>query len=56
MEALACADPGAKLMHEATGMARLAEANDEATRRKLIKDLCAQAEDAKTHGLELNYK
>ena len=47
MEALACADPDAKLMHKATGMARLAEANDEATRRKIIKDLRKQAKEAR---------
>ena len=47
MEELACADPYAKLMLEATGMARLADANDEATRRKIIKDLRKQATEAK---------
>ena len=47
MEALAGADPDAKLLHEATGMSRLAEANDEATRRKIIKDLRKQAKEAR---------
>ena len=46
MEALACADPDAKLLLETTGMARLAEASDEATRRKIIKDLRKQAKEA----------
>ena len=50
MGELACADPTGMRQHwhwlEATGMARLAEANDEATRRKIIKDLRKQAKEA----------
>ena len=47
MEALACADPALKSVHEATGMTRLAEAKDDATRRKIIKDLRKQAKEAR---------
>ncbi len=44
MEACAAAYPE---LPEDSGMARLAEANDEATRRKILKDLRKQAEEAR---------
>ena len=48
IEALSYADPFAlKLVPEGSEMARLAEANDEATRRKIIEDLRKQAKEAK---------
>ena len=47
MEALACVDPALKPVHEATGMTRLAEAKDDATRRKIIKDVRKQAKEAR---------
>ena len=53
MEALACAHPDAKLLLETTGMARLAEASDEATRRKIIKDLRKLAKEAMLHSTNI---
>ena len=48
-ELLAAEEPYAKFLREITGLAKLVEANDEATRRNVVKELRKQADEHKEY-------